>query len=103
MTDSHEYGVGVQRAFFSGHHVTYGDAADTGRCYSRSFERQARNGNRCTGVLCGGGGAGNGGHHCVGHQSDGRIGFGSVHHDLRGAEAIASVNQGDRRTEPGQE
>ena len=55
-------------------------------------------------VFCvGGGGAGNGGHHCVGHQSDGRIGFGSVHHDLRGAEAIASVNQGDRRTEPGQE
>ena len=41
MTDSHEYGVGVQRAFFSGHHITYGDAADTGRCYSRSFERQA--------------------------------------------------------------
>ena len=53
MADSHEYGVGVQRAFFSGHHVTYGNAADTGRCHSRSFDCQARNGNRCTGVLCG--------------------------------------------------
>ena len=68
MADSHEYGVGVQRVFFSGHHVTYGNAADTGRCHSRSFDCQARNGNRCTGVLCGGGGAGNGGHHCVGQS-----------------------------------